>query len=167
MAYGQHQVVGGASLELRWGRKAEYLDIPLKDNINGWRFECFTMENHNNYPLAHSGRHPDVWVPSWIEGPTDSKISEAIALLNEIANMKDRSWTVEVVVLDFKFKNIQSLKDGGHPAYLYTGARDPSWETERVIMEEDVLGWVNDGAPQDYSAWNLLPIVSFNHFVLN
>jgi hypothetical protein len=35
MAGGQHQVVGGASLELRWGRKVEYLDISLKDNIKG------------------------------------------------------------------------------------------------------------------------------------
>jgi hypothetical protein len=33
MAGGQHQVVGGASLELRQGRKFEYLDIPLKDSI--------------------------------------------------------------------------------------------------------------------------------------
>jgi hypothetical protein len=27
--------VGGASLEMRRGRKMEYLDIPLKDNIKG------------------------------------------------------------------------------------------------------------------------------------
>jgi hypothetical protein len=35
MAGGQHQLVGGASLELCRGRKAEYLDIPLKDSIKG------------------------------------------------------------------------------------------------------------------------------------
>jgi hypothetical protein len=35
MAGGQHQLVGGASLELRRGRKVEYLDIPLKDIIKG------------------------------------------------------------------------------------------------------------------------------------
>jgi hypothetical protein len=39
MAGGQHQLVGGASLELRRGRKVEYLDIPLKDSIKGWRLE--------------------------------------------------------------------------------------------------------------------------------
>jgi hypothetical protein len=33
MARGQHQLVGGASLELRQNRKIEYLDIPLKDSI--------------------------------------------------------------------------------------------------------------------------------------
>jgi hypothetical protein len=48
MAGGQHQLVGGASLELRRGRKVEYLDIPLKDSIKGWHLEWFTMENHNN-----------------------------------------------------------------------------------------------------------------------
>jgi hypothetical protein len=46
MARGQHQLVGGASLELCRGRKTEYLDIPLKDSIKGWRLEWFIMENH-------------------------------------------------------------------------------------------------------------------------
>jgi hypothetical protein len=36
MAGGQHQLMCGASLEMRRGRKTEYLDIPLKDNIKGW-----------------------------------------------------------------------------------------------------------------------------------
>jgi hypothetical protein len=49
-------VVGGASLELRWGRKAEYLYIPLKDIVKGWCFECFTMENHNKSLPARCGR---------------------------------------------------------------------------------------------------------------
>jgi hypothetical protein len=56
MAGGQYKVVGEASLELHWGRKVEYLDIPLKDNIKGWCFEWFTIENHNNYLHAHSRR---------------------------------------------------------------------------------------------------------------
>jgi hypothetical protein len=46
MAGGQHQLVGGASLEMRRGRKIEYLEIPLKDSIKGWRLEWFIMENH-------------------------------------------------------------------------------------------------------------------------
>jgi hypothetical protein len=39
MAGGQHQLIGGASLEMRRGRKTEYLDITLKDNIKGWCLE--------------------------------------------------------------------------------------------------------------------------------
>jgi hypothetical protein len=46
MVGGQHQLVGGASLEMRHERKMEYLDIPLKDNIKGWRLEWFIVENH-------------------------------------------------------------------------------------------------------------------------
>jgi hypothetical protein len=53
---GQHQVVGGTSLELRRGRKVDYLDIPLMNNIKGWRFEGFNMENHNNSLSAHARR---------------------------------------------------------------------------------------------------------------
>jgi hypothetical protein len=58
MAGGQHQLVGGASLELRRGRMAEYLDIPLKDSIKGWRFKWFTMENHNKSLLLDQGDIP-------------------------------------------------------------------------------------------------------------
>jgi hypothetical protein len=60
MAGGQHQLVGGASLELHRGRKAEYLDIPLKDNIKGWRLEWFIMENHCKSLPPRLGRQPDV-----------------------------------------------------------------------------------------------------------
>jgi hypothetical protein len=53
MAGGQHQLVGGASLEMRRGRKTEYLDIPLKDNIKGWRLEWFIVQNHGkSLPLG-------------------------------------------------------------------------------------------------------------------
>jgi hypothetical protein len=72
MAEGQHQLVGGASLELRRGKKIEYLDIPLKDIIKGWRLEWFAMENHNKSLPPRSGRQPDVRTPSWTESPTGS-----------------------------------------------------------------------------------------------
>jgi hypothetical protein len=50
MAGGQHQLVGSASLELRRGRKVEYLDIPLKDIIKGWRLEWFLRESQQIPP---------------------------------------------------------------------------------------------------------------------
>jgi hypothetical protein len=56
MAGGQHQLVGGASMELRRGRKTEYLDIPLKDSIKGWRLEWFIVKNHSkSLPLGRGG----------------------------------------------------------------------------------------------------------------
>jgi hypothetical protein len=48
MAGVQHQLVGGASLEMRRGRKTDYLDIPLKDSIKGWRLEWFIVENQGD-----------------------------------------------------------------------------------------------------------------------
>jgi hypothetical protein len=139
MAGGQHQLVGGASLELRRGRKVEYLDIPLKDNIKGWRLEWFTMENHNKSLPARSGRQPDIRTPSWTEVPTDSELAESRVLLAEICALKDRGLTAEVIVVDFVFKNIQPLKDRVYPAYLYTGVNDPTRIISRRISEEDVL----------------------------
>jgi hypothetical protein len=56
MAVGQHQLVGGASLEMRHGRKSEYLDIPLKDSIKGWRLEWFIVENHSHSLPPRPGR---------------------------------------------------------------------------------------------------------------
>jgi N-acyl-D-aspartate/D-glutamate deacylase len=63
-------------------------------------------------------------------------------LLAEVAGLKDRGLTAEGVVIDFVFKNIQPLKDRVHPAYLYTGVRDPSRVINMHISEENVLNWV-------------------------
>jgi hypothetical protein len=87
-------------------------------------------------------------------------------LLAKICSLKDRVLTTEVVVTDFVFKNIQSLKDRVYPAYLYTGVNDPTGITNRQIPNEDLLSRLdlmlrgrvsNAGAPSSYSAWNLPP----------
>jgi hypothetical protein len=66
-------------------------------------------------------------------------------------------------------KNIQPQKDKVHPAYLYTGVRDPSRVTNRRITEENALSraelmlkvvFVRGGAHRSYSACNLPPSVS-------
>jgi hypothetical protein len=111
MAGGQHQLVGGASLEMRRERKTDYLDIPLKDSIKVWHLEWFIMENHGNSLPPRSGRQPDVRTPSWTESPTDLEVAEAGALLAEVGLLKGRGLTAEDVVADFIFKNIQPLKD--------------------------------------------------------
>jgi hypothetical protein len=153
MAGGQHQLVGGASLELRRGGKAEYLDIPLR-----------------------LGRQPDVRTSSWIESLTPSEITEARVLLAEVCLLKDRGLTAEAVVADFIFKNIQPLKDWAYPAYLYSGINDSTWVTNRRIPTEDLMSRLdmilrgrvsNAGAPVAYSAWNLPPLSPFSEFVSN
>jgi hypothetical protein len=93
MAGGQHQLVGGASLEMRHGRKTDYLDIPLKDSIKGWRLEWFIMENHGNSLPPWSGRQPDVRTPSWTKSPIDQEVAEAGALLVEVGLLKERGLT--------------------------------------------------------------------------
>lgn len=40
-------------------------------------------------------------VPNWIEGPTDLEPTEFTALLAELAGLKDRGLTAQVVVIDF------------------------------------------------------------------
>jgi hypothetical protein len=89
MAGGQHQLVGGASLEMHRGRKSEYLDIPLKDSIKGWRLEWFIVENHGHSLPPRTGRQLDVRAPSWTESPTDLEITEARVLLAEIGLLKE------------------------------------------------------------------------------
>jgi hypothetical protein len=176
MAGGQHQLVGGASLELHRGRKVEDLDIPLKDSIKGLRLEWFTMENYNKSLPPRSGRQPDVHTPSWIESPTSSEVAEYKVLLAEICSLKDRGMTTEVAVVDFVFKNIQPLKDRVYPAYLYTGVNDPTQITNRQIPYENLLSQLdlmlrgkvsNASAPSSYSAWNLPPQSLFSDFVSN
>ncbi len=122
---------------MRRGRKTEYLEIPLKDSIKGWRLEWFLkdsikgwrlewfiVDNYGNSLPSRSGRQPDVRTPSWTESPTDQEVAEAGVLLTEVGLLKERGLTAEAVVTDFVFKNIQPLKDRAYPAYLYRGLAD-------------------------------------------
>jgi hypothetical protein len=167
---------GGASLEMRRGRKTDYLDIPLKDSIKGWRLEWFIVENHGNSLPPRSGRQPDVRTPSWTESPIDQDVAEAGVLLTEVGLLKERGLTAEAVVADFVFKNVQPLKDRAYPAYLYRGLADSTWVTNRRIPAVDLVSRLemilrgkvsNVGAPVAYSAWNLPPSKAFTHFVSN
>jgi hypothetical protein len=176
MAGGQHQLVSGASLELRRERKSEYLDNPVKDSIKGWCLEWFIVENHWKSLPPRSGRQPDVRTPSWVESSTPSEVTEAKVLLAEVCLLKDRGLIAEVVVADFVFKNIQPLKDRAYPAYLYSGVNDSTRVTNKKIPIEDLVSQLdmilrcrvsNVGAPIAYSAWNLPPHRSFFEFVSN
>jgi hypothetical protein len=168
--------VGGASLEMRRGRKTEYQDIPLKDNIKGWRLEWFIVENHGKSLPPQSGRQPDVRTPSWIESPTTLEITEAKVLFDEIRLLKERGLTAEAVVADFVFKNIQPLKDRAYSAYLYSGATDSTRVTDKRITAVDLVSRLemilrgkvsNIGAPVAYSACNLPSSKPFFSFVSN
>jgi hypothetical protein len=152
------------------GRKTEYLDIPLKDSIKGWRLEWFIVENHGKSLPPRSGRQPDVHAPSWIESPTDLEITEAKVLLAEICLLKERGLTAKAVVADYVFKNIQPLKDRAYPAYLYSGVTDSTQVTNKRIPAVDLVSRLemilrgkvsNIGAPVAYSARNLPPSKSF------
>jgi hypothetical protein len=176
MAGGQHQLVGGASLEMRRGRKTEYLEIPLKDSIKGWRLEWFIVENHGNSLPTRSGRQPDVRTPSWTESPTNQEVAEAKALLAEVGLLKEKGLTAEAVVADFVFKNVQPLKDRAFPAYLYRCLADPTRVINRRIPSVDLVNRLetilrgkvsNIGAPVAYSAWNLPSPKTFTFFVSN
>jgi hypothetical protein len=169
-------LVGGASLEMRRGRKTEYLEIPLKDSIKGWCLEWFIVDNYGNSLPSRSGRQPDVRAPSWTESPTDEEVAEAGVLLAEVGLLKERGLTAEAVVTDFVFKNIQPLKDRAYPAYLYRGLADSTRVTNRRIPSADLVSRLemilrgkvsNVGAPVAYSAWNLPPPKAFTLFVSN
>jgi hypothetical protein len=174
MAGGQHQLVGGASLEMRRGRKTDYLYIPLKDSIKAPR--VVYRGEPREFPPPRSGRQPDVRTLSWTESPTDLEVAEAGALLAEVGLLEERGLTAEAVVTNFVFKNIQPLKDIAYPTYLYRGLADSTRVTNRRIPVMDLVsrlemilrGMVsNIGAPVTYSAWNLPPSRAFTSFVSN
>jgi hypothetical protein len=56
---------------MRRGRKTEYLEIPLKDSIKGWRLEWFIVENYgNSLPLGQEDSR--MFVPQ--AGPSPPQI---------------------------------------------------------------------------------------------
>jgi hypothetical protein len=168
--------VGGASLEMRRGRKTEYLDIPLKDSIKGWRLEWFIVENHGNYLPLGQGDSQMFALQVGLNPPIDLEAAEAGALLAEVGLLKEKGLTAEAVVADFVFKNIQPLKDRAYPAYLYRGLTDSTRVTNRRIPTVDLVSRLemilrdkvsNVGASVAYSAWNLPPSKAFISFVSN
>jgi hypothetical protein len=176
MSEGHHHLVGGASLEMRRGRKTEYLDIPLKDSIKGWLLELVYCRESWQVPPPQSGRQPDVRAPSWTESPTDLEITESKVLHAEIGLLKERGLTAEAVVVDIVFKKIQPMKDRAYPVYLYSGVTDSTRVTNKRIPAVDLVSRLemilrgrvsNIGAPIAYSAWNLPPSKTFFSFVSN
>jgi hypothetical protein len=114
--------------------------------------------------------------PSWVESPTPLEVTDARVLLAEIFLLKERGLTIEVVVADFVFKNIQPLKDMAYPSYLYSGINDSTWVTNKRIPTVNLVSRLdmilrgrvsNVGAPVAYSAWDLPPHKSFSDFVSN
>jgi hypothetical protein len=90
--------------------------------------------------------------------------------------LKEKGLTVEVVVADFVFKNIQPLKNRAYPAYLYSGVTNSTRVTNRIIPAKDLVSRLdmilrgkvsNVGTPVAYSAWNMPPPKSFFNFVSN
>jgi hypothetical protein len=161
---------------MRRRRKTEYVDIPLKDIIKGWRLEWFIVETPCESLPPRSGRQPDVRTPSWVESRTPLEVTEARVLLAEICLLKEKGLTAEAVVADFVFKNIQHLKDRAYPAYLYDDINDGTRVTNKRIPTADLLSRLdmilrgrvsNAGAPVAYSAWNLPSHRSFFNFVSN
>jgi hypothetical protein len=67
----------------------EYLDIPLKDTIKGWRLEWFIVENHCKSLPPQSGRQPDICSPIWVESPIALEVTKARVLLAEIYLLKE------------------------------------------------------------------------------
>jgi hypothetical protein len=167
---------GGASLEMRRGRKTEYLDISLKDSIKGWRLKWFIVENHRNSLPLGQGDSQMFALQVGLNPPTDLEVAEAGALLAEVGLLKERGLTTKAVVADFVFKNIQPLKDRAYPAYLYRGLTDSTRVTNTRIPAVDLVSRLemilrgkvsNIGAPVAYSAWNLPPSKAFISFMSN
>ena len=93
--------------------------------------------------------------------PSNEEMTEVNTLLNKIKELNERGLSTHVVVIDFVFRNIQSLKDRVYLAYYYTGLKDPTREIEHTFIEDEVKARVssilsgtvdNEGSPRPYSA---------------
>lgn len=88
---GRSKVVGGASLELRRGRKSVYLDIPLKDSNRVWHVVCRMVYHDESSKLSACSirKHPNNKLASWEEASTDQETTKAATLLTEITSLKN------------------------------------------------------------------------------
>jgi hypothetical protein len=75
MAGGQHQLVGGASLEMHCGRKTEYLDIPSRIASKDGAYPTYLYSGVTDSTRVTNKRIPDVDLVSRLEMILRGKVS--------------------------------------------------------------------------------------------
>ena len=96
-------VVGGAGLQFRQGRKPKYMPYDLSDKVIDWKSMWFYIRNLSSLPVCISG--PPVKRPSW--NSRVGRVDQVNFLLGEIERLKaDHQITGVSVVAHWSLRRV-------------------------------------------------------------
>ena len=118
------EVVGGAGLQFRQGKKPKYIPYELSDKVIDWKEMWFYVRNvSSSLPLRTTG--PPVKKPSW--NSRGGNVDQVNFLLGEIERLKaDHKTSGASIIAHWSMRRIQTLQQRTHLGFQYTGETDPS-----------------------------------------
>ncbi|CAN6234291.1 unnamed protein product [Urochloa humidicola] len=129
-------VVGGARLQFREGREAEYLFVPGPDTNKEWHNEWFYMVKHEPSISNDIDHHPSKRL-AWIEEPQERNMPEMRELIQLIAKLKTEGLTGVGMAANFMLRRIKPLKARSLTAYKYAGEDNFNHEAPERLNKAD------------------------------
>ncbi|WVZ95904.1 hypothetical protein U9M48_041611 [Paspalum notatum var. saurae] len=137
---GGQSLVGGVTIQLRNGRRQDYLQIPFPSSIHAYSGEWFYVQNLGDPSLADgirwegpafTGATP-LKRAQWDWGREKKSANQVGFLLEKIGLLHRRGLIGVVLVSTFIRRAVQPLRFRRFPMWEYTGAADP----DRISGEE-------------------------------
>ena len=116
-------------IQLRHGRAAKYISLAMRDSLKGWHNRWFYVSNPNP-TLPACIRRPPALEVCWGSFPYEEEMKDVRILLDHLEAVKAAAQLFGVaVVRSFIKRWIQSINEQDHPAYEYSGRKDPTRES--------------------------------------
>src|SRR5438128_5372174 len=128
---------------MRKQRSGKYVTFPMRDSLKGWYSRWFYISNPNPALPAYIGRPPALEV-SWGSFPREEEMKNVRILLERLEAVKAAAQLSGVaVVRSFIKRRIQPIKERDHPAYEYSGWKDPTQESPSLWVPKALEAWVS------------------------
>lgn len=133
------EVVGGAGIQFRAGKKGEFLSYVLPDSLKGWKTEWFYMGNLIPSLETHNLEAPKINTRWEEESLVENELEWIRLHVNQIKALKNRGLNGVTVVASFMRRQIQPLQQRQHYGFEYTGTTDPARVTTEELSDADLL----------------------------
>jgi len=129
-------VVGGAGMQFRQGKKLLYIPYELTDKVINWKEMWFYVKNDpSSLPRRTPG--PPIKRSSW--NSRGGNVDHVNFLLEEIEKLKaDHQISGASVIVHWTLRRIQPLQRRVHLGFQYTSEEDPTRFTRSKISEAEL-----------------------------
>jgi hypothetical protein len=126
----KRQVMGGVGVQDRphW----DFLNLPLKTSLKGWRQQWFYCENHELSLPPFAGRLPK-YDATWIEEPVEAEMPTVKVLASWVSELQGLNLIGVHVVNNWLAHRVAPVKKQVHLGWEYWTVEDPTRESSDNI----------------------------------